>query len=126
MEPPAGHLSEHSVDAYCVPEPEGAVVLPWWRGRLQHHSEQLLFIECLLCARHTVLGLYMDHLSPHIPILQMEKLSPKLLVTALHTGEGQRKEYYFWLGTNMEGFPDVVTCEFGETKILKKGIPAGR
>lgn len=94
MEPPAGHPSEHSVDAYCVPEPEGAVVLPWWRGRLQRHDEQLLFFECLLCGR-TGLELSMDHLSPHILILQIENLSPKLLATALPTGEVQRKEYYF-------------------------------
>lgn len=98
------------------------MVLPGWRGRPRHHDEQLLFIECLLCAR-TVLGLYMDHLSPRIPILQMEKLSPKLLATVLSAGEGQRKDCYFWLGTIMEGLPGVVMCEFeGQVRFGKMKI----
>ena len=122
MGPPAGHPSEHSVDTYCVPEPERAVVLPGWWGRPQHHNEQLLFIECLLCARMEQ-GLHVDHCSSHIPIFQMGRLSPKLLAIALSAGEGHRKEYYFWMGTIVEGLPDVVTCEFeGQVKFGKKNI----
>lgn len=58
VEPPAGHLGEQSVDTYCVPELEGAVGLRGWRGRPQHHNEQQVFIECLLCAR-MVLGFHL-------------------------------------------------------------------
>lgn len=52
---------KHSVDAYCVPELEGAVVLLGGRGQPQHLNEQLLFTECLLCVR-MMLELYLDHL----------------------------------------------------------------
>lgn len=58
----------------------------------------------------------------------MEKLSLKLLAIALSAGGGQRKECYFWLGTIIEGFPEVVPykfegqARFGETKIWEKGI----
>lgn len=62
VEPPAGHLSEQSVDAYCVPELEGAVVLSGWRGRPQHHNEEQVFIERLPCTR-MVLGFHLYHLT---------------------------------------------------------------
>lgn len=74
--------------------------------------------------------LYLDHLSPHITNLHMEKLSPKLVAAALSAAGGQRKECYFRLGAIIEGFPEVVTykfkrqARFGWTKICEKGFPA--
>lgn len=47
----------------------------------------------------------MDHLSPHILILQIEKLSPKLLAAALCARGGQRKEMLFLARGNHRRLP---------------------
>lgn len=100
------------------------MVLPGWRGRPHHRNEQLPLTESLLCT-----GAFLGPLSPHIPNLHVEKLSPNPAATALAAAGGQRNECYFRLGAITEGFPEVVTYKFesqagfGWTKICEKGFP---
>lgn len=120
VEPPAGHLDEQSVDAYCVPELEGAPALLGGGGdhNIIMNNRCLLSAYCVpgWCFGFTCIASF----RPQIPILHMEKLSPQLLATALSAGAGHKKECFLWLGVIIEGFPVVVTCQIWIDKDLGK------
>lgn len=120
VEPPAGHLGEQSVDAYCVPELEGAPALLGGGGdhNIIMNDGCLLSAYCVpgWCFGFTCIASF----RPQIPILHMEKLSPQLLATALSAGAGHKKECFLWLGVIIEVFPVVVTCQIWIDKDLGK------